>query len=656
MCGPSINLLPASDTGTSNSDGITSDPTPSFSGSYQVFPSGAVPNATVDIYANGLFAGSAVTASDGSFDFTSSSLPDGDYRFEVVDRASGLPANSFFGTGPELVTVDTAPPALASSYVNGDSLVLTFDKSFDASFTPAGGDFTVLVDGIPSTVTAVSASGRELILTLSSPALSGDPVEIAYTDATTGDVTAIRDVAGNELDSIATRSVTNVTGDVVAPTFVSAEVSGNQLVLTYDEALRAGALPAANAFTVDVGGSNVGVTNVSVDGNSVTLTLASSAREGDVVSVTYVDPTGGDDTNAVQDFAGNDAASLTNEAATNDTVQQTYAVADATTVTEGGVLRFVVSRTGDLSVNEEVSYMIGGTAASTDIDTPSGQAFFAAGQSTTTISVNTVQDSASESTETVTVTLTGVDNGGAIGSRSVANGQITDDDVSPPSGGGGNPAPAPTPIDTVGTEGPDAITGTAAADTVMGGQGADTLLGNQGNDSLNGNQGDDTVRGGQGNDIVRGGQDDDEVQGDRGDDQVFGDNGNDVVNGNQGADTVNGGMGDDIVRGGQDNDEVRGGQGDDFVFGDLGNDEVWGDLGNDTLSGGAGADVFQFAANSGNDVVTDFSRAEGDTLNFGGQTYTVADVDGSAVFTLSGGGTVVLTGVSSASLDAGAFA
>ena len=76
-----------------------------------------------------------------------------------------------------------------------------------------------------------------------------------------------------------------------------------------------------------------------------------------------------------------------------------------------------------------------------------------------------------------------------------------------------------------------------------------------------------------------------------------------------------------------------------------------GNLGNDTLVGGLGADTFAFGLSSGADVINGFSSAEGDWLSFGGQTYTFSDDGrGGALFTLSGGGTVDLTGVAASSI------
>ena len=170
-------------------------------------------------------------------------------------------------------------------------------------------------------------------------------------------------------------------------------------------------------------------------------------------------------------------------------------------------------------------------------------------------------------------------------------------------------------------------------DYLRGEEGDDVIHGGFGFDDVHGNMGNDTVTGGHGNDWVVGGKDNDLLSGDDGDDIVYG---------NLGADTCNGGAGADLVRGGQGNDVLNGGAGNDFLSGDLGDD---------TLSGGAGADVFNSFGEAGIDRVLDFSRAEGDRVRLEpGSTYTVSQQGADTVVEITGGGRVVLVGVSMASL------
>ncbi|WP_373875419.1 hypothetical protein, partial [Methylobacterium trifolii] len=73
-------------------------------------------------------------------------------------------------------------------------------------------------------------------------------------------------------------------------------------------------------------------------------------------------------------------------------------------------------------------------------------------------------------------------------------------------------------------------------------------------------------------------------------------------------------------------------------------------------SGDLGADRYLFGRNSGVDLVLGFSQAQGDRLDFSGQTYALGSAaNGDALFTLSGGGTVELAGVTQAQVGAGFF-
>jgi RTX calcium-binding nonapeptide repeat (4 copies) len=56
--------------------------------------------------------------------------------------------------------------------------------------------------------------------------------------------------------------------------------------------------------------------------------------------------------------------------------------------------------------------------------------------------------------------------------------------------------------------------------------------------------------------------------------------------------------------------EILGTVGNDTLTGDTGNNILVGDAGNDLLAGSLGADTCQFAVNSGNDIITDFSVAQ----------------------------------------------
>ncbi|MCW8209239.1 hypothetical protein D8B24_19990 [Verminephrobacter aporrectodeae subsp. tuberculatae] len=102
--------------------------------------------------------------------------------------------------------------------------------------------------------------------------------------------------------------------DTRAPVLASATVNAIQLVLRYTEgsSLDATHIPPITAFTVRADNVLTAVTAIAVNAQekTVSLTLATTVTNGQAVSVAYTDPTTGNDADAIQDIAGNDAASF----------------------------------------------------------------------------------------------------------------------------------------------------------------------------------------------------------------------------------------------------------------------------------------------------------------------------------------------------------
>ena len=264
-------------------------------------------------------------------------------------------------------------------------------------------------------------------------------------------------------------------------------------------------------------------------------------------------------------------------------------------------------------------------------------------------------DVITDTTNVITLNNTGVaDLSGNAGAGSTTSANYTISPYVPPT----EPGPT-TPIPTPGN---DLIFLGVDGGTVLAGAGYDTVVGLSAPDVIYGNTGDDSLSGGGGDDLIRGGQGADFVQGNTGDDLIFGDIGEDTIHGGQGDDIIQGNTGNDYVSGDLGNDTVLGGQGDDVVLGGAGDDYVSGDLGNDILSGGTGADLFNFSGGAGYDVVTDFSRAEGDHIrispndaaDFSALSSHITSLGTNTVIAL-GAQTVILSGVSAGSLTAADF-
>ena len=133
--------------------------------------------------------------------------------------------------------------------------------------------------------------------------------------------------AGDQAGNTSTSSPVTLVIDRTAPTIASVTASDIIVTLTYTESTSLDAVNTAapSAFTVYDNGTAVtgGVTHVLVDATAKTvmLTLANpvGAGSGHVITVSYTDPTPGDDLLAIQDKAGNDAATDTNHVVSNIT-------------------------------------------------------------------------------------------------------------------------------------------------------------------------------------------------------------------------------------------------------------------------------------------------------------------------------------------------
>ncbi len=97
------------------------------------------------------------------------------------------------------------------------------------------------------------------------------------------------------------------------PTGVTVFSGGETIRLMFTEFVSGlvGKRPPNSAFTVTADGIAVPIGSVSGVGGNLALALGVRIRQGQVVVVTYTDPTMGDDAEAIQDIVGNDAASFT---------------------------------------------------------------------------------------------------------------------------------------------------------------------------------------------------------------------------------------------------------------------------------------------------------------------------------------------------------
>ena len=213
--------------------------------------------------------------------------------------------------------------------------------------------------------------------------------------------------------------------DGLRPKLTDAATSadGTQVVLTYDQALSATTAPTS-AFTVTVSSANVApatptISALAVNDATITLTIGTAVKAGQTVTVDYADPTTGNDTNAVQDAAGNDAAALSARAVTN-TVPETATGAalsmalSSPTLTEGGAgvtVTVTIAAGATFATDRAVALAWGGEALAPDaglVREPSGMSrvLVAAGESTGTTTLTGVERAAYTASTTKALTAT----------------------------------------------------------------------------------------------------------------------------------------------------------------------------------------------------------------------------------------------------------
>ena len=140
--------------------------------------------------------------------------------------------------------------------------------------------------------------------------------------------------------------------DTNAPTFQTATTSndGTKVLLTYSETLSS-TTAAASAFSVTTDASANAVTAVAISGSTVEFTLTNAVKNDQTVTVAYADPTSSNDTNAIQDTAGNDAPSLSDTIVTSNSTAGTSATTKLF-ATQDASIKENSSTNGNWSKNE----------------------------------------------------------------------------------------------------------------------------------------------------------------------------------------------------------------------------------------------------------------------------------------------------------------
>ncbi|MCF8544798.1 MAG: IPT/TIG domain-containing protein [Ilumatobacteraceae bacterium] len=332
------DLATASDSGSSSTDNITSDNTPTIS------VGSATDGNTVTVTATK--AGSAnvtctFTAAAETTGCDLGTLVDGVWSVTAKQTNSGIDSAL---TSALSITVDATPPTVtsfSSPKSNGKyGIGTTVDVTATLSETVAAG----------ASITVTLDTGDTVVLTTATASTTLSGTYTVGTGDNSADLTvtlyaltsAPTDAAGNVMTSTTLPTgANNIAGaqaiviDTTAPTLSSAtaNTAGTQVTLTFNEALNA-TTAIAGDFAVSVGTTSMTVSSNSVSGSTVILTLGTPAVIGDVISVVYTAPPPNSATSnsAIQDTAGNDSISFTTTATVSPAPIPNPTVAPVTTV------------------------------------------------------------------------------------------------------------------------------------------------------------------------------------------------------------------------------------------------------------------------------------------------------------------------------------
>ena len=255
-------------------------------------------------------------------------------------RHTGIRDSGVWTTADEVPFVEVAGHAIVPSSDatltdlgltwddGGTATDIVLDPTFDASKTAYTAAVANAVDQI--TIAGIKGDsgarvdyfdGADSALTDADGNAAGFQVDLA---AGANTIKAKVAASDGETTQTYTVVVTRAAGDVTAPAPNGATVNGATLAIAFNEALAASANLANGAFAVKKtpsGGSETTVALTgfpSISGATVTLTLATAVVSTDTVTVSYTAPTSGT-ANRLQDAAGNEVASFTDQAVTNDT-------------------------------------------------------------------------------------------------------------------------------------------------------------------------------------------------------------------------------------------------------------------------------------------------------------------------------------------------
>lgn len=445
---PSMPILDAdSDSGNASGDNITSDDTPTFSGTAET-------GSRVTLYDGETEIGSGI-AVGGNWQITSSPLADGNHT--IAARATDLAGNQS--------TAGTSQPIIIDTTVAAPTFVLVEDTGVSTSDgVTSNGLVNVLGLETGATWEVSYNSGQTW------QAASGTSFFVSEGEYATGQIQVRQtDAAGNLSDAALARNITVDTGD---PTV---EIAFGDTALSLSDRV------SDVTFTFSQEPVGFDVSHLTVTGGLLSG-LAVSSDDPLVWTATFTANDGFRGTGSIsvnaggfEDLAGNPGGE------------------DLATI---GINTVVVTPPTNPNVPTTGPDVLTGTAAADVISAGLGNDSVSGGQGTDTLFGNQGND--------ILYGNQGNDQlFGGQDSDQVFGGQ--DDDYIEGNKGNDHVEGNKGNDIVLGNEGDDVVLGNEGDDWVHGGQGSDWVHGGQGSDYVFGGLGNDTVNGGAGDDVLEGG-------------------------------------------------------------------------------------------------------------------------------------------------------
>ncbi|WP_459954318.1 SwmB domain-containing protein [Paenibacillus pini] len=255
-------------------------------GSVKVRKSGSTTNVPVNVIANGTRDVRIVLQSGTKYE------ADSTYYVNIDNNAfyDARNTNNYFAglNGTSAWTFQTyvsdklAPVLQSSQMYNNTTIILTYNELLDTSVWPLITSFKVTVNDENRSIGSVYTSGENVYISLDTGVAVGQNVKVSYS----GGLRPIQDVAKNQAAVFSSRDVVNGI-DTALPKPKEGNISGSTVRLYFSQSLKSTSTYAYDQFTVTADGSSMGVKDMTISGQTITLYLNTTVSDGQIVKVTY---------------------------------------------------------------------------------------------------------------------------------------------------------------------------------------------------------------------------------------------------------------------------------------------------------------------------------------------------------------------------------